>query len=107
MAKLHGIKDMSVEPIKGKSTEDVTPVSTESKLRVKKPKLYNRTGSGRFSDHIIMQNPDGRFVKVLRDDAIKKIEAGWKPIAKHIYKEALAKGAEPMVNDVIVKSKKK
>ena len=107
MAKLHGIKDMSVEVIKGKTVDEPTSTVTESKLKVKKPKLYNRTGSGRFSDHIIMQNPDGRFVKVLRDDAIKRIEAGWKPIAKHIYKEAVANGADPIVSDVVVKTKKK
>lgn len=103
MAK--GIQNMSVETVKGKQSEDAPVIKVKSS-KVKKPKTHNRVGKGNFSPTVIMKAVDGKFVKVHRNDVLKRIDAGWVPVCKRLYREALAGGAAVAVSEIRVKSKK-
>jgi len=103
MAKL---KDMSAEPVKGKQGEDTTPVIKERKLKTARRPSQYRTGYGKFTTTVIMKNTGGLFVKVNRNDVLKRIDAGWVPVCKRLYREALAGGAAVAVSEVSVKVKK-
>jgi hypothetical protein len=106
MAKLHGLKDMSAEPVKSKAGEESAPVVKQHKEKTaKKPSQY-RTGYGRYTTTVIMKNGDG-FVKVLRNDVEKRLASGWATVPRQQYKKAIAEGATPAVSEVKVKTKKK
>lgn len=101
MAK--GIQNMSVEVIKGKQGEEAEPVIKQKSSKVKKPKLHNRVGKGNFSPTVIMKKVDGTFVKVKRNDVLKQCDAGWVPVCKRLYREALAGGSSVAVSEVKLK----
>jgi len=105
MAK--GIQNMSAEIVKGKKGDEPSdqPVIKQKSLKVKKPKTHNRVGKGNFSPTVIMKKVDGTFVKVNRNDVLKRIDTGWVPVCKRLYREALAGGAAVAVSEVVIKSK--
>jgi len=101
MAK--GIQNMSAEIVKGKKGEEPSDQPVIKQKSAKKPKTHNRVGKGNFSPTVIMKKVDGTFVKVKRNDVLKKVAEGWLPTAKHIYREALAGGAVAAVREIKLK----
>jgi hypothetical protein len=101
MAK--GIQNMSAEIVKGKKGEEPSEPVIKQKSKEKKPKLHNRVGKGSFSPTVIMKKVDGTFVKVKRNDVLKQIDAGWVPVNKRLYREALAGGASAAMVEVKLK----
>ena len=103
MAK--GIQNMSAEIVKGKKGEEPSDQPVIKQKSAKKPKMHNRVGKGNFSPTVIMKKVDGTFVKVKRNDVLKQCDAGWMPVCKRLYREALAGGAAVAVSEVVIKSK--
>ena len=103
MAK--GIQNMSAEIVKGKKGEEPSdqPVIKQKSSKVKKPKTHNRVGKGNFSPTVIMKKVDGTFVKVKRNDVLKQCDAGWVPVCKRVYREALAGGSSVAQSEVKLK----
>ena len=107
MAKLHGLKDMSAEPVKSKAGEESTPVVKQFKEKVARRPSQYRTGYGRYTTTVIMKNVEGVFVKVLRNEVEKQLSAGWTTVPRQVYKKAVAEGAAVAISEVKVKTKKK
>jgi regulator of extracellular matrix RemA (YlzA/DUF370 family) len=103
MAKL---KTMTAEVVsKVGSTEPAEPV--KNIIRENKPRRkIHRAGYGSFKPTVIMKDGAGAFVRVKREDVLKQIEAGWKTVPRHVYRESVAGGAVAAVAPVAISTKK-
>lgn len=104
MSKLKGIRDMSAETVK-KDGEEATPVIKVKRVRSKRK--IHRAGYGSFKPTVIMQDVAGAFVKVKREDVLKQIDVGWKPVNRKTYREAVRGGATAAASVAKVSKKRK